>query len=747
MSSLPTKNKGKKQRQPWIPLLVLACLLLFLTISGALLLTPGASRPSVGQGELSLAVKNGGNLEITLPPSQDGAAYILYYRQEGQTQFTRAGQYHSGVVVLQGGGIDLTRPLEIKLQAVSFGKNLLGMSKELKSRDFLTATVEPASLSAPELFCTPSQDRQAALQWTADGTSAYQVCVLDSSGKYTPVVQTEEGSVFLHFGPEGELDMPPYDRPVSLAVRAVRQGEGYVLYGPFSQSVAVERGSLLGSQLYVDYDETDERIYTLRWDETKASYYEVQEWSESRQLWETLARIDQGGELAYETGRLASGSSHRFRVAAYGGDSPEEGFENSFAEITLQASVSPLYCSVWPVEDLTLCSDAGLTTSLASVPAGTMLCVMREEGDTFYVRCNDLYGYIDARFCMINLPEYLGDWCAYDITNSYRSLISANGRPLLGVTSRVVEGYGNVRSADGSFLVPLLYPSAKNLLLAAQAAQADGYRLKIYDAFRPDTAASYLYGTVEEQLDDPAPVPDGSGGYIHPATGMAVDGTTGLLLDDVTGTLLEVDAALKLKAERDAAAAAEAEQETADDAGAQSGAAQTAPDAPAKDGAAEDGPEQTYREIMTDGHFDLDSFLGASCSHHGQGLALDLTLEDLEKRTEHDMQTTVHDLSHYSAASLNNKHGQRLEKYMTDAGFQSSDAMWWHFEDGGIRDKLKLTSCLEGGVSSEGWVRDDSGWRYRIANGNFFKNTTITVNGVKYSLDGDGYVVKTMTER
>ena len=73
----------------------------------------------------------------------------------------------------------------------------------------------------------------------------------------------------------------------------------------------------------------------------------------------------------------------------------------------------------------------------------------------------------------------------------------------------MLPGYENVRAEDGSFLVPYLYPCAKKLLSAAQAAEADGLRLKIYEAFRPQQATRFSYDTTEKQLNGPALTEDG----------------------------------------------------------------------------------------------------------------------------------------------------------------------------------------------------------------------------------------------
>ena len=204
--------------------------------------------------------------------------------------------------------------------------------------------------------------------------------------------------------------------------------------------------------------------------------------------------------MRYDAGRLGSGSWNRFRIAAVNGD----GTELQAGEASFWASVSPLYSTAWPIQTLPLYENPGKGDRLASVPGGTALCVLAEEGDWFRVRYGEEYGWVDSRFCMINLPEYIGDHCSYDITNSYDSLFAVHGSPIQAVTHGTLPGYENVRLEDGTFLVPYLYPSAKKLLTAVRAAEADGLRLKIYEAFRPQRATRYSYDETEKQLNRPA---------------------------------------------------------------------------------------------------------------------------------------------------------------------------------------------------------------------------------------------------
>ena len=106
---------------------------------------------------------------------------------------------------------------------------------------------------------------------------------------------------------------------------------------------------------------------------------------------------------------------------------------------------------------------------------------------------------------MINLPEYLGDLCEYDIVNSYGALYRMHGYGIPQVTGTVISGYEKVQLADGQFLVPYLYPCCEKLIAAARAAGEDGWRLKIYDAYRPHLATEQIYQAAWQILDQPLP--------------------------------------------------------------------------------------------------------------------------------------------------------------------------------------------------------------------------------------------------
>ena len=114
--------------------------------------------------------------------------------------------------------------------------------------------------------------------------------------------------------------------------------------------------------------------------------------------------------------------------------------------------------------------------------------MLGEKDGMFAIRLDGKTCYIDSNYCMINLPEYLGPLCAYNITTSYISLYMVPEYGIPNVTGVVTGGYDHVRMADGTYLVPLLYPTAQKLRVAAETARDQGYRLKIYDAYRPPDA-------------------------------------------------------------------------------------------------------------------------------------------------------------------------------------------------------------------------------------------------------------------
>ena len=151
-------------------------------------------------------------------------------------------------------------------------------------------------------------------------------------------------------------------------------------------------------------------------------------------------------------------------------------------------------------------------------------------------------------------------------------------------------------------------------------------------------------------------------------------------------------------------------------------------------------PIITYRMVMTDGRYALSNFIAKGVSNHNIGVALDLTLEKIKNSEELEMQTSIHDLSHHSEVSHNNKNAKTLAKIMTGAGFGTLSSEWWHFQDNEAK-KTYDPNYLTDGIHCACWMADDYGWRYRTKAGRFYKDRSVTISGVEYTFDENGYVV------
>ena len=103
------------------------------------------------------------------------------------------------------------------------------------------------------------------------------------------------------------------------------------------------------------------------------------------------------------------------------------------------------------------------------------------------------------------------------------------------------------------------------------------------------------------------------------------------------------------------------------------------------------------------------------------------------------MQTNIHDLSWYSEVSANNSAAKMLRQIMTNSGLAPLRSEWWHFQDDEAKYSLTQIKELYGGISAQCWMRDDYGWRYRLADGSFLHSCIRAVDGISYSFDANGY--------
>ena len=492
---------------------------------------------------------------------------------------------------------------------------------------------------------------------------------------------TNESKIVLRYADDGDLPMIPFGGESNVYLDAVREMPGITIMGYICNGFTVVRDNLLDRNLNLKLEDMGYNVLKLTWDETKGEYYEVQKAVPGTEEWEIVKMIPGDGERSYTSPHLPVFDEFTYRVVAVGGETmPDSDLAAESEVLSFATKESPIYATIWPTMDLEAYTDPAKTQVAGNVVTGKAYSVLEEKDGFFAVRLDvsGTIGYIDSTFCLINLPEYMGDMCAYKITNSDSSKFLMHEFKIEGLSGKVIKGYSDIKLDDGSYVVPLLYPTAQRLLVAAKGAQEQGYRLKIYDAFRPNVATKSMYYHAEKVQEQNLPQKTYTGAKI---------------------------ADLKLPLE-----------------GVENG----------------DHTKLLYKDVML-GQYTLNYYVARGKSNHNLGIALDLTIENLDDGREKKMQTSMHDLSQYSALSHNNSNARTLQKIMTAAGFTTLPSEWWHFNDTETKEGFELAVVSEG-VSVEGWVADDFGWRYRKADGTYLIDTTEVIDDQTYLFDAQGYL-------
>lgn len=525
-------------------------------------------------------------------------------------------------------------------------------------------------------WITDAEAKTVEVRFDLPANSTAQMYHVEQDGTVTLLGCLKEGRTILTFGEEQNYQVPNLGGSHTFALDVYSECDGYVYYGIQSGSLTVVREDLLGTVLELNCVDEGNNVFRFSWNETKGDHYELQQYDDEADAWFTIYKAAQDEPRSYTTGHLKRYTDYKFRVIAVGGQTlPDSEFAATPDEVQVSTGASVIYSTIWPIQDLDVYSRPDRSEIIGTAPGAEAYCVLDLVDGMFYIRYEEGYGYIDSNYCMINLPEFIGDICLYDIVNSYDSLYMAHEYEIPTVTGEVIVGYEQVRMmAEEEFLVPLLYPAALKLELAAFSAMEQGYKLKIYDSFRPQEATRALYDQTIELSDDPIPENTYSGEPVND------------LPEPAEGEVL------------------------------------------------------TYEQLMTDnGRYTMNYFLAANGSRHNQGIAMDLTIVNRWDSVELEMQTSIHDLSWYSEQDKNNSNANMLADIMTKAGFAGLVSEWWHFQDDEAKDALS-PKYLWSGVSPECWMADDTGWRYRRANGEYFADCGEYLDGVLYTFDANGYV-------
>jgi len=369
------------------------------------------------------------------------------------------------------------------------------------------------------------------------------------------------------------------------------------------------------------------------------------------------------------------------------------------------------YCRAWPIIDLKLYEDTSKANVITTISAGTFIIVMDEDGSLFNVYDGENFGYVDSNYCMINLPDYFGDELEYDITNSYSSVFKIHDVTIPDITGTVIKGFEGVCITPNNYLVPYLYPCAKKLGKAIDYANQSGYTFKIYEAFRPHVATTYLYDSVSRILNNKIPVNEmGMVDESADATQSDMEDQQQKLYDDA---MKKADEFIQNNGiDPNSVEAQNAISYFLEDAMTNKDEKNSAYDGDDGAGVVIEYAGKTYGAYMTNNTYSLGMFLARVTSAHNRGIALDLTLVDNYSRSEIPMQSPIHDLSYHSVTTFNNENAKLLDKWMKNAGFGGLSSEWWHFQDNDTRSNIGLNSYLEGGVSYDASLASDLGITY-----------------------------------
>ena len=644
---------------------------------------------AMSQGRMELRELDSGMLQLTWPQAGPQVRYLLEIRETGNVETPYVYyRVYTGENTWTLPPLPTDKALTISVRTVVSYKQLWLEKERISENELaITTTLTPPALQEME-WVADENTKTVTLTYTLGDNEWCHLYWKDETGTWQQVQDTDQTEQILTFGDKGEFPVPPFGEMCFFQLDVYRMEADLVFYGNISCGFAVQRDDLLGRDLNPVITDDGYNVSTITWEETKGQTYQVQQLDKTTGQWVTLTEIPGDGERTYTTDHMPVNSSFTYRVVAVGGQTlPDSEFAAISGELVQQTKESPIFCTIWPLKDLKTYADPAKTTAVGSIKAGSAWCVVAEEGDMFGIRQNGQIRYVESNYCLINLPEYLGDMCSYNITNSYDSLYMVHEFEIPKVTGVVTKGYEKVKMNSGEYLVPLLYPTAKKLADASRIAKEAGYQLKIYDAFRPQAATVQIYDLTEKMLEEELPEKPYTNKY----------------------TLEQLNLP-KPKTQTDPETKEEKE------------------------------VPLTYEDVMLGEEYTLNYFLAKGGSMHNLGLALDLTMVDLSTGKEVKMQTSMHDLSCYSVIYKNNKAAKKLDEIMKAAGFGGLVSEWWHFQDNDARNTIN-PPALWSGVTPGSWMADDNGWRFRNSNGVYCKGGTFTIDGTEYTFDAQGYVI------
>ena len=182
--------------------------------------------------------------------------------------------------------------------------------------------------------------------------------------------------------------------------------------------------------------------------------------------------------------------------------------------------------------------------AMAVLKPGTPFTILEEQKDWWRVRCEQGTGWVEHRYCMINLPDVIPSM-VYHATNSFSSLYRTSGKSISGITGNAFytgKRY-NERLGREEYMMPVLYSMALKIAQAQRAALEEGNTLVLYEGYRPYSTQKAVRDAVSKMAERDPVVKEGvsdppwsqtwfiSNGYSNHQKGFAIDVSLGKVWD------------------------------------------------------------------------------------------------------------------------------------------------------------------------------------------------------------------------
>ena len=177
--------------------------------------------------------------------------------------------------------------------------------------------------------------------------------------------------------------------------------------------------------------------------------------------------------------------------------------ETEFIETveTIVEEIMPIYegkkgCQIWLTQD-TIATDFENDEQI-TIPKGEKLFITEDSNDVI-LRCkySDKEYLVNAQFALINLAQYVPEIkIELDLAKTY-NYFNMKGEMITNLTDNQFYTSESATSGDAWLMIEV----AEKLYNAQQQFLADGYSIKIYDAYRPYTCTKEFASSFKEFLN------------------------------------------------------------------------------------------------------------------------------------------------------------------------------------------------------------------------------------------------------